>query len=242
MIRQIVLSNTYRQTSAASLELRRRDPYNKWLARQSRPRLDAEAIRDNALAVSGLLVTEIGGRSVKPYQPAGYWRHLNFPPREWANDSGANLYRRGLYTFWCRTFLHPSLQAFDATSREECTAERPRSNTPQQALVLLNDLTYVEAARVLAERTVKHAGDSAARLSYAFQQVLQREPTDAERPIFLELAEAERQRYAADEAAARELLTNGAAPPAADASPADIAAWTAVCRVLLNLHETITRY
>ena len=109
-------------------------------------------VRDNALAVSGLLSPKIGGPSVKPYQPRGYWAHLNFPVREYESDHGESQYRRGLYTYWCRTFLHPSLLAFDAPTREECTVERPRSNTPLQALVLLNDPTYVEAARVFAER------------------------------------------------------------------------------------------
>ena len=135
-----------------------KDPYNLLVARQGRFRLDAEMVRDDALAVSGLLVPTIGGRSVKPYQPRGYWAHLNFPVREYESDHGADLYRRGLYTYWCRTFLHPSLLAFDAPSREECTAERTRSNTPTQALVLLNDPIYVEAARVFAEQIVRQGG------------------------------------------------------------------------------------
>src|SRR5262249_26979879 len=148
----MVMSETYQQPSKATEEIKQADRYNLLLARQARFRLDAEVVRDNALAVSGLLVRRVGGKSVKPYQPPGYWAHLNFPVREWQNDSGESLYRRGLYTYWCRTFLHPSLLAFDAPSREECTVERARSNTPQQALVLLNDPSYVEAARVLAER------------------------------------------------------------------------------------------
>jgi hypothetical protein len=148
LVKLMVLSRTYRQTSAVPEAVRLRDPFNRWLARQGRFRLDAEMVRDNALAVSGLLVHKVGGRSVKPYQPAGYWSYLNFPRRDWQKDAGDDQYRRGLYTYWCRTFLHPSLVAFDAPTREECTVERPRSNTPQQALVLLNDPTYVEAARV----------------------------------------------------------------------------------------------
>ena len=144
------MSNAYRQSSHASSELREIDPYNRWLARQGRSRLDAELIRDKALAISGLLITRIGGISVKPYQPPGYWAHLNFPTREWQNGTGEELYRRGLYTHWQRQYLHPSLSAFDAPSREECTADRPRSNTPLQSLVLLNDPSYVEAARAFA--------------------------------------------------------------------------------------------
>src|SRR5581483_2165483 len=118
------MSSTYRQSSQASPALRARDPYNALLARQGRFRLDAEVVRDNALAVSGLLVHRAGGPSVKPYQPAGYWSFLNFPTREWKNDAGEDQYRRGLYTYWQRTFLHPSLLAFDAPTREECTVER----------------------------------------------------------------------------------------------------------------------
>ncbi len=147
IIRLMVTSETYRQSSFVTPELRQADPYNIWLARQSRFRLNAETVRDNALAVSGLLVKTVGGPSVKPYQPEGYWDHLNFPKRSWEHDTGEKQYRRGLYTYWCRTFLHPSLLAFDASTREECTVERPRSNTPLQALALLNDPTYVEAAR-----------------------------------------------------------------------------------------------
>src|SRR5262249_45158039 len=138
--------------------------------------LDAEMVRDNALAVSGLLSHRIGGPSAKPYQPAGYWGHLNFPVREYEPDHGENLYRRGLYTYWCRTFLHPSLLAFDAPTREECSVERPRSNTPLQALVLLNDPTYVEAARALAARVLAEGGaTNADRLRWLFRQILSRD-------------------------------------------------------------------
>ena len=131
------------------------DPYNQLIARQSRYRLDAELVRDNALAVSGLLIQNIGGRSVKPYQPAGYWSNLHFPQRTYKHDTGSAQFRRGLYTHWQRQFLHPALLAFDAPSREECTAERSRSNTPLAALVMLNDPTQIEAARTLAERILK---------------------------------------------------------------------------------------
>ena len=156
-IKEIVLSATYRQSSKGTPELRHRDPYNQLHARQGRFRLDAEFVRDNALAISGLLVPKIGGPSVKPYQPAGYWRFLNIPTREWMNDKGDSQYRRGLYTWWQRTFLQPSMLAFDASTREECTVERPRSNTPQQALVLLNDPTYVEASPSSPRRSSSRA-------------------------------------------------------------------------------------
>src|SRR5690606_11777659 len=168
---------TYRQSSAGRADLASRDPYNRLLARQSRWRLDAELVRDNALAVSGLLSREIGGPSVFPYQPPGYWVNLNFPKREWKNDSGDNQWRRGLYTWWQRSFLHPSLLAFDAPSREECVAERPRSNIPQQALVLLNDPTYVEAARVFATRILADGGDTdETRIRWGFRRATSRKP------------------------------------------------------------------
>src|SRR5262249_5936392 len=158
-------------------ELKERDPFNRLLARQARFRLDAETVRDNALAVSGLLARHVGGPSVKPYQPAGHWATLNFPTRERQDDAGDKRYRRGLYTHWQRTFLHPSLLAFDATSREECTVDRPRSNIPQQALVLLNDPTYVEAARVFAERIIKEGGVNVRdQLTWAYGCALSRNP------------------------------------------------------------------
>ena len=170
----MLMSRAYRQSSVPSKEALAKDPTNDLFSRQNRYRLDAEMVRDNALAVSGLLVDKIGGPSVKPYQPAGYWQYLNFPKREWENDKGESQYRRGLYTYWQRTFLHPSLAAFDAPSREECTVDRPRSNTPQQALVLLNDPTYVEAARALAGRMLARTAVTTTRAAAnsPFAQVL----------------------------------------------------------------------
>src|SRR5262249_47360170 len=150
-----------------------------------------------------------GGRSVKPYQPAGYWAHLNFPPREWQKDSSEELYRRGLYTYWCRTFLHPSLVAFDAPSREECVVERARSNTPQQALVLLNAPSYVGAARVLAERVVRHGKDAESRLQFAFRQVLQRPASPEELKLLRGLLGQHLEEYRKDRAGAAELMKVG---------------------------------
>jgi mono/diheme cytochrome c family protein len=242
LVKLLVMSATYRQSSAVSEALRQRDPYNYLLARQARFRLDAEMVRDNALAVSGLLVRKIGGPSVKPYQPAGYWAMLNFPKREWQNDKGEGLYRRGLYTYWCRTFPHPSLVAFDAPSREECTVERPRSNTPLQALVLLNDPTYVEAARAFAERIVREGGDGTEpRLQFAYRQALCRKAQPAELNVLASLYEQHLQQYKADKQAADGLLRVGDRPAPADLDAAELAAWTSVARALLNLHETITR-
>src|SRR5262249_15603005 len=142
---------------------------------QARFRLDAEMVRDNALAVSGLLSHKLGGPSAKPYQPAGYWSLLNFPTREYVNDKGEGLYRRSLYTYWCRTFPHPTWGASDARSREECTGERRRSNTPLQSLVLLNDPIYVEAARAFAERLLREGGSGCEdRIDFAYRRALGR--------------------------------------------------------------------
>ena len=184
MVKLLLLTDTYRQSSLMREELAEIDPYNRLLARQSRFRLDAELIRDNALAVSGLLVRDLGGRSVKPYQPKGLLRHLNFPQRTYQHDSGSNQYRRGVYTHWQRQFLHPAMKSFDAPPREECTAERPRSNTPLAALVLLNDPSYVEAARVFAERILQSDVNSdEARIDAVFAKALSRSPNVNEQAI-----------------------------------------------------------
>lgn len=242
-LKTMLMSRTYQQSSLPSAEQRERDPTNKWLSHQNRFRLPAETVRDNALAISGLLSAKIGGPSVKPYQPAGYWEHLNFPKREWQNDQGENQYRRGLYTYWQRTFLHPSLLAFDASSREECTVERPRSNTPLQALVLLNDPTYVEAARVFAARILREGGDSPeSRIALAFQQALNREPNEREMAVLRDLFQKHLAQYEADPAAAGQLTQVGQTPAPADMNLSALAAWTSIARTILNLHETITRY
>jgi hypothetical protein len=242
IIKLMVTSNAYKQSSIPSPELRQRDPYNQLYARQSRFRIDAEFIRDNALTISGLIVHKVGGDSVKPYQPAGYWRYLNFPVRDWYHDKNENQYRRGLYTYWQRTFVHPSLLAFDASTREECVVERPRSNTPQQALVLLNDPTYVEAARVFAERVLKSAAkDVDGRIDFAFREALQRSPSAQEKKILADLLQQHMTHYTANPKAAEALLKVGERAAAKDLSPVDVAAWTAVTRAILNLHETITR-
>jgi hypothetical protein len=242
MLKRMVLSQTYRQSSIATGRQRQRDPGNRWLARQNRFRLDAELVRDNALAVSGLLSQRLGGPSVKPYQPAGYWIFLNFPKRTYLPDKGANQYRRGLYTYWQRTFLHPSLLAFDASTREECVVQRPRSNTPLQALVLLNDPSYIEAGRALASRLMREApGDPPARLERAFRLVLSRAPRPSEVSLLLGLWNEHHSQFQADPAAARAVLGVGDLPLPGELNPAELAAWTSVARVLLNLHETITR-
>jgi len=242
MIRLIVISETYRQSSQATPALLAADPGNRELARQAAFRIDAELVRDAALATAGLLVPTIGGPSVKPYQPEGYWENLNFPRRTYPADAGEKQYRRGLYTWWQRSFLHPSMLAFDAPSREECCASRNRSNIPQQALVLLNDPTYVEAARALAARILRECdGGDDARLAWVFQQALQRLPRVEELETLLPLLAKHRAAYQADADAASKLVATGLAPLPEAIDVAELAAWTHIARVLFNLHETITR-
>ena len=242
LIKSIVLSNTYQQSSLAGRELREADSYNRWLARQGRFRIDAELVRDNALSISGLLVTKLGGTSVKPYQPPGYFAYLNFPAREWQNDSGESLYRRGLYTHWQRQYLHPSLLAFDAPNREECIADRPRSNTPLQSLVLLNDPSYVEASRTFAETILRSSGSTTRdKLDWAFRRAVSRPIKPAEAEVLERLLQTHLDEYKSDATAANELLTVGAKPAPADLDKSELAAWTSVARTILNLHETITR-
>jgi hypothetical protein len=242
MVRLIVTSEVYQRSSVAPKKLRARDPLNRELAVQSRWRLDAELVRDNALAVSGLLVEQRGGPSVKPYQPDGYWENLNFPARSYDASAGADQYRRGLYVWWQRSYLHPSLLAFDAPTREECAAERNRSNIPQQALVLLNDPTYVEASRALAVRMLKEGGpDAKARLTWGWRQVLSRPPRVDELKTIQALLDKQLAEYRAAPAAAQALLKIGQTPAPTDLNQSELAAWTNIARVILNLHETITR-
>ena len=240
LVKQIVTSRSYRQSSLSSGD---GDPENRMLARQTRFRLPAEMIRDNALAISGLLVTDIGGMSVRPYQPAGYFRHLNFPKRKYRHDDDAGQWRRGVYVHWQRQFLHPTFRALDAPSREECTTQRARSNTPLAALALLNDPSFVEAARVFASRVLAESPDDTfqKRLEYAFQLALSRNPDDFELQQLEQLYESDYQRFANAPDQARRLLEFGQSPVSDQLRPVEVAAWTSVTRTLLNLHETITR-
>jgi hypothetical protein len=239
--RLMVTSETYKLSSVETPAVRERDPFNKLFARQSRWRLDAEFIRDNALSISGLISPKIGGESVKPYQPAGYWSALNFPTREWHKDAGEKTYRRGMYTHWQRSFPHPAMIAFDATSREECTCERPRSNIPQQALVLLNDPEFVEASKAFAVKTIQSAKDDAGRLAWAFAKATGRLPKDAESKILLALLEKHRTDFVKTPAEAAKLLAVGETAVPKDLNAAEVAAWISVCRAIINLHETMTR-
>ena len=240
LIRTIVHSHTYRQ--AAGVRPLERDPENRLLAHQNRLRVDAEIVRDIALSVSGLLVEKLGGPSIKPVQPERYLAALNFPQRDYSADRGESLYRRGLYVHWQRTFLHPSLSTFDAPSREECTVNRVNSNTPLQALVLLNDPIFVESARVFAARTLREGGATPrARIGWAFEQATGRAPQPEEASVLLDLYRQSYTAFTANPAGARKVLAVGEATVGRSLSPVTLAAMTTVTRAILNLHETITR-
>ena len=242
MIRLLVTSDAYRQSSVGAKDVVARDPFNREIARQSRWRLDAEFVRDNALRISGLLVQQVGGPSVKPYQPAGYWENLNFPTREWENDKGPNQWRRGLYTWWQRSYVHPAMLAFDASTREECAADRLRSNIPQQALVLLNDPEYVEAAKSFAARMLKEGGSSLEdRLRWAWKEATGREPKPDEISALAALAKKHQAQFGADAKSAEAVLKVGFSAVPDGPSAAEVAAYSSAARTLLNLHEVVTR-
>jgi hypothetical protein len=242
IVKLIVMSDTYRQDSRIRPELKDIDPQNRLLAFQNPRRLDAEFVHDNALFIAGLLDGEIGGPSAHPYQPAGYYAAIQFPDRDYYAEKDERQYRRGLYTWWQRTFLHPMLANFDAPSREECTAQRVVSNTPQQALTLLNSPIFIEAARVFAARLLADETTDEARLAAAFERTLARKPKPDEKAALLKYL-AEQVAYSrAHPDAAKKLLMVGNAPLPPGTDEPTLAGWTAVCRVLLNLHETITRY
>ncbi|HUA84523.1 MAG TPA: PSD1 and planctomycete cytochrome C domain-containing protein [Bryobacteraceae bacterium] len=240
LIRLIVTSYTYQQSSLPQPG-DTKDPENRLLAHQNRYRVDAENVRDAALEVSGLLVEKLGGPSVNPVEPPHYLAALNFPKREYSASHGADLYRRGIYTTWQRTYLHPSLLNFDAPTREECTVNRSTSNTPLQALDLLNDPIYVEAARVFAQNAIGGAAGFDARLDYIFNQALNRAPSAGERSILRGLYDRNLERFRANGASASELLRVGEAPLAHNEDPVELAALTTITRAVLNLHELITR-
>jgi hypothetical protein len=247
--RLIVTSATYRQSSAVRPDLHAHDPENRLLARASRLRLPAEFIRDQALAVSGLLDGEIGGHSVSPYQPPGLWEELasrldgaNWTAQTYVQSKGRDLYRRSMYTFWKRTSPPPTLTTFDAPDRETCTVRRARTNTPLQALILMNDPTYVEASRKLAERILTEAGpDAEGRIAFAFRLVTARPPHPAEVAVLRKVLDEQLAVYHKDARAALKLLKVGEAPRQDKFNAAEVAAWSVLASILLNLDETITR-
>ncbi len=245
-MKMLVMSAAYRQSSRVTPELEQKDPENRLLARGPRFRLPAEMIRDNALAVSGLIDRRLGGPSVRPYQPPGLWEQIafggDFSAQTYVQSHGPDLYRRSLYTFAKRSLPHPSLVTFDAPNREVCTDRRPRTNTPLQALELLNDPIYVECARVLGQRVLKEGGsDAASRLRYAFKLTTARLPSDGELAVLQRIYDKQLAKYQKDKDAALKLVSVGESkrPPELDVS--ELAAWTAVGNVLLNLDEVITK-
>ncbi|MEY4272609.1 MAG: hypothetical protein RL250_1475, partial [Verrucomicrobiota bacterium] len=243
MLKFIMMSQAYRQSAAVTAEKLEKDPENRLLSRGPRFRLSAETIRDQALASSGLLVPKIGGPSVKPYMPEAVWDETSVygDMRNYKADTGEGLYRRSLYTIWKRTAAPPSMLLFDSATREVCTVKRSRSNTPLQALSLLNEVTYVEAARKLAEQTLRQPGDLDRRLAWAFRRVTCRELHADEAKVLRAGLEQRLVKFRADLPAARKLLANGRSPAAADLDPAELAAWSVTANILLNLDETITR-
>lgn len=241
LLKTIVTSATYRQESKVAPEGLQRDPENRLLARGPRLRLSHEMIRDQALAASGLLVEGVGGPSVKPYQPPGLWNELA-GGKEYEADTGPGLYRRGLYTYWRRTIAPPSMINFDSPTRETCFVREGRTNTPLQALNLMNDVTYLEAARKLAERMMHEGGSTdAERLRHGFRTLLVREPAARETAVLGKALAGFRKSFAADKAAAEKLLTQGASPRDAAADPVELAAYASVASLLLNLDEAITK-
>ncbi|XZE22328.1 DUF1553 domain-containing protein [Pirellulaceae bacterium SH449] len=243
MQKLIVMSATYQQESRISPELFDRDPENRLLARGPRHRLSAEVIRDNALRISGLLQPRIGGPSVKPYQPDGLWEDVTVERRgKYVADVGEGLYRRSLYTFWKRTCPPPSMMTLDAPNREVCLARRDRTNTPLQALVLLNDPTYIECARLLAEQMIRDGGtDLKARIDAGMRRAVARHATDAEHRILSGILDAATQRFSSDSSKAQSFNTTGATAPDSSIDPVELASWTVVASTLLNLDETISK-
>jgi mono/diheme cytochrome c family protein len=242
MIKQIVNSSTYKQSADAREDLAVIDPNNtKLFARQSAVRLPAEAIRDQVLAVSGLLKPRLGGPSVFPYQPDGHWEPLNFPRRSYPTSKGDDLYRRSMYTWVQRTFPHPMMVNFDSSSREMCTGQRMVSNTPLQALTTLNGPVFVEAARTLAAQLITANEADEQRLDALYQLVLARSPRDSERDAIATLLDSQRKHFAQSPEDAKKLIAVGESPSVDKLDPAELAAWTSACRVVLNLHESMTR-
>ncbi|MDX1928862.1 MAG: DUF1553 domain-containing protein, partial [Pirellulaceae bacterium] len=233
-----------RQSSQVTPEKLEKDPDNRLVSRGPRFRLEGEIVRDAALAVSGALVNKIGGPSVRPYMPAGVWdetsKYGNL--RNYQHDKNDGLYRRSMYTIWKRTAAPPTMLLFDAPNRETCTVKRSRTNTPLQALSLLNEVTFVEAARKLAGRMISEGGQTAEqRLAYGFRLALARNPSNSEMQVLLSGLDADMQRFASGPNDASGLLAFGDSKPAAEIPPTELAAYTLTANVILNLDEFVTR-
>jgi hypothetical protein len=241
--RLILTSATYRQSSRTAPELRVKDPENRLLARGPRFRVEAEVLRDSALFVGGLLVEKQGGPSVKPYEPPGLWEAVSFNnSQKYVPALGEGNYRRSLYTYWKRQSPPPNMLIFDAPTREYCIARRPRTNTPLQALALLNDPQFVEASRAFAQRILTEGGHTVeSRITYAFRLATARKPSRDEIKIVQEVLTRDLAGFRADPAAAEKLLSVGAFNAKAGLDPIELAAWTTIASMILNLDETVTK-
>jgi len=241
MQKLIVMSAAYRQSSVVTPELLARDPDNRLLARGPRLRLGPEAIRDQALAVSGLLVEKIGGPSVKPYQPAGLWQELA-GGKGYEQSKGEGLYRRSLYTWWKRTSPPPYMMNFDSPNREQCAVFENRTNSPLQALDLMNDVTFLEASRKFAERILAQGGATPeSRIDYGYKLLLARAPSAAQKKILLSTEARMAADFRKDPAGASQFLQQGESPMNRAADPTELAAWTSIASLLLNMDEAITK-
>jgi hypothetical protein len=238
LLKTVVMSDTYQQSSKMTPELLQRDPENRLLARGPRLRLSAEMIRDQALAVSGLLVDKVGGPPVYPYQPTGLWQELQ-GGKGYKEDDGEGLYRRSIYSYWRRTVAPPNMIAFDSPTRETCVVRENRTNTPLQALTLMNDVTYVEAARGLAERMMLEGSDDP--IAYGFQIVLGRLPDQTEVAALRSAADKFIRFYEANRTDAESLVKQGKSKANPTLSPPQLAAYTSVASILLNLDEAVTK-
>jgi Protein of unknown function (DUF1553) len=248
LVKMLVLSAAYRQSSAVAPEKYGRDPENRLLARGPRFRLQAEFVRDQALAASGLLYREVGGASVSPYQPSGLWKELtergdskNWSAQDYVQSHGQDLYRRSMYTFWKRTSPPPAMLTFDAPDRETCTVRRSRTNTPLQALVLMNEPGFVEASRKMGERLMNEAKTADERIVLAFRLATGRPPKPAEAAVLRRVFDRQLEAYRKDRPAALKLLGVGESKRDERHDPAELAAWSVVASVVLNLDETVTR-
>ena len=241
LVRTIVTSAAYRQSSSVSRDLLQRDPENRLLARGPRFRLPAEIVRDQALAISRLLVEKLGGPSVKPYQPAGLWKELS-GGEDYTQDKGEGLYRRSMYTFWKRAVPPPSMMTFDSAGREACTVRENRTNTPLQALTLMNDVTYLEAARVMAQRMMTEGGATPeSRIGFGFRLATARPPSPRKSAVLVDSFHHYLDTYQTNPAEARKLVSAGESPLDQKLNLSELAAYTTVASLILNLDETVTK-
>src|ERR1043166_7423741 len=243
MQKLILTSATYPQSSRVTPALLARDPENRLLARGARFRMDAEMVRDTALAISGLLVDKQGGHSVKPYQPPGLWEAVSYNnSQKYVPDTGEGQYRRSLYTYWKRQSPPPNMLLFDAPTREYCVVRRLRTNTPLQALVLMNDPQFVEASRALAQRMMTEAGnDPKKRIAFAFRLATARAPGGEEVKVLLDVFNRELGDFRKEKSAAEKLMSVGTFKAKSGLDTSELAAWTTIASMILNLDETVTK-